>query len=127
MKQNFTLNTTTSFKDFDEEMIKMYDFQKKHPFSKTLTKICQLLKDDLPRYEIALGCTCNEIEEVCGTYEYGFNCTPTQIANLVEDILSYCAMYDFIFRKEDGTADVKKSNHADVAKQLNKLVAIATA
>ena len=127
MKQNFTLNTQQKFADFDAEINAQYEFDQKHPFGKTLHEITKLLDNDLPKYDIGLGVELNELQELCGSYEYGFNCSAIQIQHLVEEVKYYLTQYDFIYCDESDLAIVERSNHEDVAKLFNELVTIATA
>ncbi len=125
--KNFTLNTKANFADLDDEMNQYEEFLKKNPFGKTMKKFVDCFKDELERYDIGLGVTCNELEEFIGMYYYGFDAMPATIGMLLNDIRRWLANNDFCFIGDDWTASVKLSNRPDAAKLYNKMLAIATA
>lgn len=123
----FTLNTKTTFANIDDEMNQYEEFLKKNPFGKTLKKFVDCFKDELERYDIGLGITCNELEEFVGMWQYGFDAAPTTIGLLLGDIRRWLSNNDYCFICDNWTASVKLSNRPEVAKLYNKMLAIATA
>jgi len=124
--KKFTLNTKTTFASIDEECDMYERFVAENPFAIELKKITDALKDELSRYDIGLGCTCNEVEDIIIGAEYGFNSAEGQIAYLLAELTAFLSNYDFIVWK-NGKADTEFSNHRDVAEALNKAYDIATA
>lgn len=123
----FTLNTKTTFANIDEEISKYEDFLKNHEFGKTLKSFVDSFKDELERYDIGLGITCNELEEFVGMWQYGFDAKPDTIGFLLADIRRWLANNDFCFICDNWTASVRLSNRPDAARKYNKLLEIATA
>lgn len=126
--KKITLNTRQpKFNNIDEELLAYAEFERTHSFGITMKKLLESVKDLLPRYDMGLGCTVNELEELAAAYEYGFNCNEIQFEHLLREIGGYLADYDIIVRFKNGRADAHNSNHADVATHYNSLLDIATA
>ena len=125
--KKFTLNTKTTFASIDAECDAYERFIVENPFAVELKKISDALKDELPRYDLGLGCTSNEVEDVIIGGEYGFNSNEEQIAYLCSELFYLLTNYDFICIGADGLADEQNSNHRDVAAAMNRAIAIATA
>ena len=125
--KKITLNTRQpKFNNIDEELLAYAEFERTNPFGIAMKNLLASIKDLLPRYDMGLGCTVNEVEEIAAAYEYGFNCNECQFDNLLGEIGGYLANYDIIVRFSNGHADAHSSNHADVAENFNKLLEIAT-
>ena len=125
--KKFTLNTKATFANIDDEINQYEEFLKKNPFGKTLKEFVDSFKDELERYDIGLGITCNELEEFVGMCQYGFDANQDTIGLLLTDIRRWLANNDFCFICNNWKASVECSNRPDVARLYNKMLEIATA
>lgn len=110
------------FKNIDEELNAYSTFLNESEYGKTVKQIREACKDMFYTYKGELGLESSELTDYGTMYSWGFNGNEKRFA---ENLTSFLANYDIVLRKQDGTADERRSNHNNVAKMLNKLRELA--
>ena len=110
------------FKNIDEELNAYSAFLDESEYGKTVKQIREACKDMFYTYKGELGLESSELTDYGTMYNWGFNGNEKRFA---ENLTSFLANYDIVLRKQDGTADERRSNRNNVAKLLNKLREIA--